>query len=220
MIEPADTLRTYRQQLHAAIERDLARGRLRARLKRRALALSVPATAALATATVVLLSASAAAGPTLADAAIVRHVRAELTAPAGSIVHQKAMISLDGGPAQLFELWEQTSAPYSYRVIKWGHEGTGTSPGGGPNDPAAMFSSLIRSGNATVDETTTYAGVPAYKLTITGAADPWVNGTAYVAISDYRPLEIDSHGEQIVYQVYEYLPATSADEALVTASGS
>jgi hypothetical protein len=165
----------------------------------------------------VLLSAGGGTAP--ASAAIVRHVRAELTAPAGSIVHQRAMISLNGAPAEPFELWEQTSAPYAYRVIKWGHDGTGTSSDGRPNDPAAMFSSLIQSGNATVDRTTTYNGVAAYELTIRGASDPWVNGTAYVAQSDYHPLEIDTNGEQIVYQTYEYLPDTPANEALLTSSG-
>ena len=78
-----NTLDNYRNQLHAAIERDLARGTRTGRLKRRALALSVPATAAAATTATVLLTAGGAAGPSSASAAIIRHVRAELTAPPG-----------------------------------------------------------------------------------------------------------------------------------------
>jgi hypothetical protein len=61
----------------------------------------------------------------------------------------------------------------------------------------------------------TFAGVSAYKLTVQGAADPWVNGTAYVARSDYHPLEIVTRGERIAYQIYEYLPATPANQALL-----
>jgi hypothetical protein len=215
--ETPPALQTYKLQLHAAVERDLARGTRARRLRRRTLTLSVPMITATATVATLLLTAGGAAGPSLADASILRHIRTALTAPAGLIVYQKAMISLDGAPAQPFELWESTTAPYPYRVIKWGHEGTAAaSAHGGPNDPAAEFRSLIKSGNATVDATTTYNGVPAYKLTIHGAADPWVNGTAYVATSDYHPLEIDTGGEQIVYQTYEYLPATPTNQALLS----
>jgi hypothetical protein len=214
--ETPPALQNYKLQLHAAIERDLARGTRVRRLKQRTLTLSVPIITATATVATLLLTAGGAAGPSLADAAILRHIRMALTAPAGMIVHQKAMISRDGAPAQPFELWESTTAPYPYRVIKWGHEGTSAaSPHGAPNDPAAEFRSLIHSGKATVDTATTYNGVPAYKLTIHGAADPWVNGTAYVATSDYHPLKLDTRGERIVYQTYEYLPATPTNQTLL-----
>jgi hypothetical protein len=48
------------------------------------------------------------------------------------------------------------------------------------------------------------------------SADKFLNGTAYVARSDYYPLEIDTTsggGERIVVQAYEYLPATAANLA-------
>ena len=86
-------LHTYKRQLHAAIERDLARGTRARRLRQRTLTLSAPIIAATATVTTLLLTAGGAAGPSLADAAILRHIRSALTAPAGMIVHQKAMIS-------------------------------------------------------------------------------------------------------------------------------
>jgi hypothetical protein len=79
---------------------------------------------------------------------------------------------------------------------------------------------MVASGRAHVHASTTFHGVPAYKLTVTGAPDRWLNGTAYVSKANYRPLEIDTAAggptERIVYQSYEYLPATTANQALLT----
>jgi len=58
--------------------------------------------------------------------------------------------------------------------------------------------------------------VPAYRLTVTGASDRWLNGTVYVSRADYHPLQIETNGERIVFQSYEYLPATAANQALLT----
>ena len=132
-------LQTYKRQLHAAIERDVARTTRARRLRQRMLTLSAPIVAATATVMTLLLTAGGGAGPSLADAAIIRHIRSALTAPAGMIVHQKAMISLNGAPPQPFELWESTTAPYPYRVNKWGHEGSAAAAHGAPNDPASEF---------------------------------------------------------------------------------
>ena len=61
-------------------------------------------------------------------------------------------------------------------------------------------------------------GPGADKLSVSGASDRFLNGTAYVARSNYYPLEIDTTGgggERIVVQAYEYLPASTANLALV-----
>jgi hypothetical protein len=102
--ETPPVLQNFKLQLHAAVERDLARGTSVQRLKQRMLSLSVAIVTATATVATLLLTAGGAAGPNLADAAILRHIGTALTAPAGVIVHQKAMISLHGAPAQPFEL--------------------------------------------------------------------------------------------------------------------
>jgi hypothetical protein len=55
-----------------------------------------------------------------------------------------------------------------------------------------------------------------------GSSDRFLNGTAYVAQSNYHPLEIDTTsngGERIVFQTYEYLPVTAANQRLVSAAG-
>ena len=89
---------------------DVRKARRRARrVVRRALALSVPATAAAAATATVLLTAGGASGPSLASAAIIRHVRAELTAPPGSILHESATVTLPDGSSMPFELWTQTA---------------------------------------------------------------------------------------------------------------
>lgn len=69
-----------------------------------------------------------------------------------------------------------------------------------------------------VSSSTTYNGVDAYRLTAHGAGDTLLNGNAYVAQSDHRPLELDSTnngGEKIVVTAYEYLPDTPANRALL-----
>jgi hypothetical protein len=243
-----DTLVTYGSQLHVAIERDLARGTRTGRLKRRALALSVPATAAAATTATVLLTAGGASGPSLASAAIIRHVRAELTGPPGQIVHESAIVTLPDGSSMPFELWRQPGATGVYRVIKDGQEASQSdtenetyeastntvtvsplppaihqlevSKGG---DPAAELKRMVASGQATATPTT-YNGTPAYKLDVNSSSDKLLNGTAYVARSDYRPLEIDyasnGGGAKVVFSAYEYLPATPANDALLAVTSA
>lgn len=240
-----DTLDIYRNQLYAAIERDLARGTRTGRLKRRGLALSVTATAAAATTATVILTAGGAVGPSMASAAI-RHIRAALTAPPGSILHESATVTLADGSSMPFELWTQPGTGV-YRVIKSGQEVSQsetkneiydpstntvtisrlptavhqleTARGG---DPADELKQMVDSGQATATQTT-YNGTPAYKLNVNSSSDPSLDGTAYVARSDYRPLEIDysSHGAvKVVFTTYEYLPTTPANDALLAVTSA
>jgi hypothetical protein len=234
-------LRVYREQLRAAVEHDLARPPAR-RLPRPAFRVALPALLGIAaTAAAIVIVVGFGTQTRSADAAILDHVVTALTPPPGTILHEQAMISVPGQSAQPFELWAQADSPNAYRVIKWGHEAawngssystydasantvtTGPSEGSTtgsshePTDFAATLRALVQSGDATVDGTTTVDGVQAYKLTVTNSPDPWLLGTAYVATSDYHPLEIDTrtNSETIVYQTYEYLPATSANLQLL-----
>jgi hypothetical protein len=227
---------------------DVRKARRRARrARRRALALSVPATAAAATTAILLLTGGGASGPSSASAAIIRHVRAELTAPPGQILHESATVTLPDGSSMPFELWVQTGGTGIYRVIKYGQEvslsatkneiydaSTNTitvsplppaihqlevSKGG---DPAAELKRMVESGQATATPTT-YNGTPAYKIIVSSSGDPLLNGTAYVARSDYRPLELDSAshpGGKAVFSAYEYLPATPANDALLAVTSA
>jgi hypothetical protein len=200
---PALTL--YRDQLRDAIERDLgerSRHRPRGRL---AFAFPTAGVAVAGAVATLVLTAGSAGGPSVADAAIFHHIEAALAPPAGTILHEQAMVSLAGAPAVPYELWAQADAPYAYRVIKFGHEGAFESSSSRPSDFAATLRAMVQSAQATIDATTTFDRVRAYKLTVTGSADRFLNGTAYVAASDYHPLELDTTGnggEVIKFSAY------------------
>jgi hypothetical protein len=196
----------YRSQLRSAIAHDLRDHPAR----RRALRVGLPAAGLVAAASLALTLTSGSPVPS-ADAAILHHVARALSSPPDMILHERAMVTASWGTAP-YELWQETSPPYAYTVSKWGHSGTGTASA--PEDFAVELRDAVSSGQATVDGSVTFHGVAAYKLTVNGTADRFVNGTAYVAQSNYYPLEIDttaSGGELIVYQTYEYLPATASN---------
>ena len=174
--------------------------------------------------------------------AVLRALAAALVPPAGTILHERAMVATPGRTPQHYELWAQADAPQAYRVIKWGHEGSWNgssfstydaqtdtvtvSPASGPRpgashepvDYAASLRALVASGEARVLGTSTIDGVPAYELSVSGESVLPAGSTAYVAQSSYRPLVIDYNaygGETISFESYEYLPATRANLALL-----
>ncbi len=227
-------LRDFRGQLHAAVARDLRRPHgplavlalLRPRRRRGFVAYAVGSRRAI-TLTVALVTAG---GPVQsADAAILHGVAAALTPPAGTALHETGTITLPGQAAQSFDLWAQSDAPHgvTYGVgpvggAVSGHEArtnsSATAPAvldpdssdHAPLDAAATLRALAQSGNASVVGTTTIDGVAAYELDVSGAPDATLDGTAYVAQSDYRPLLIQTtSGETISYSTYEYLPASA-----------
>jgi hypothetical protein len=235
--------------LSAAIAAEAAHDRPRAnshrrwgtRLPRRAtgLGLAVAGAAAAAIALVSLVGSTGSGGPAVADAAIMHHIRAELTAPAGSILHEAATVTPTGGSPMQFELWAQTGDPGVYRVIKYGQEFSRSATQqeiydpstrtvtvsqarplshayevAHPADIASKLEEMVNSGQATATATT-FDGIPAYEIQVNVSGGPLSNATAYVAQSDYRPLEIDSSQGKSVFSAYEYLPATPANDALL-----
>jgi len=207
----------YREQLREATVRDLHERRRSPQRRRLALRMAVPAAGAVA-AGALAISLTGGTPVQSADAAILHRVASALTSPPATILHERALVTA-GSTTQPYELWEETVPPYHYHVLKWGHSGTGTS--GAAFDPAAELRSLVRAGKAHVVGRAAINGVAAYKLAVIGSADRFLNGTAYVAQSNYHPLKIDTTGnggERIVFQTYQYLPATSANRALMRAA--
>lgn len=212
-------LEVYRGQLRDAIALQLSDTRRARRRSGRALRIGVPA-AAVVGAGVLAVTMTAGSPVSSADAAILRHVAVELTSPPATILHERAVVTLNGTTAP-YELWAESVPPYHYHVLKWGHEGSGTTSRP-PGDFAERLRALVQAGNATVDGTATIGGVAAYKLTVSGSSDRFLNGTAYVSQRDYHPLEIDTTaggGERIVFQTYEYLPATATNLQRIDAAG-
>ena len=233
--EIPDELSVYRNQLRSAVARDLAhRDRRRGVTSRRLAVPAAMASCALGVALFAVFGAGSQAPS--ANAAILHRVAAVLTPPSGTILHERAQVSVPGQGSTTYEAWMQADSPYAYRVSKWGSEGswngttysnydptsntitvepTPPAAPGPPIDPAATLRSLVQSGEATVAGTTTIDGVGAYKLTVTGGPDPQLIGTAYVATSDYHPVEIDTNLGTVIYETYEYLPATTANLGLL-----
>jgi outer membrane lipoprotein-sorting protein len=190
-------------------------------------------------AAIVLLGGNAAT-PQLAQAAIVRDTEAAVALAPGTILHEQALVSVDGRGWQRYELWTTTDDPLRYRVMKFGRElsrngsavsiydaGTNTitrepatsaGPGPGPADLAAELRILLQSGQARVSGTATVDGKPAYRLILGPASAATPPATVYVDQHDYRPLLLDysgNGGEVIKYQSYDYLPATAANLTLL-----
>ncbi len=232
MSEIPDSLRDFRVELHTAVTRDVDRrrglqtllARLRPRRRRGFVAYATGAAAAVALA-VALVTAGSPVQP--ADAAILSHVAAALTPPAGTVLHEAGTIDHAGQAApQPFEVWAQADAPYGV-TYKLGSDGSpvgsthvsssatgpavhGSDVGRAPLDAAATLRALAQSGSASVVGTTTIDGVAAYELQVSGAPAANLDGTAYVAQSDYRPLRIETtSGETITYSTYEDLPAAA-----------
>jgi hypothetical protein len=235
--------------LSAAIAAEAAQDRPRAngqrrwgtRLPRRAtgLGLAVAGVAAAAIA-LTLVGSTGSGGPAAADAAIIHHIRAELTGPpAGSILHEAATVTPTGGSPMQFELWAQTGDPGVYRVIKFGQEGSQSATQNenyDPStrtvtvsplppavhayevahsvDPASKLKEMVNSGQATATATT-FDGIPAYEIQVNVSGGQLSNATGYVARSDYRLLETGSTKGKAVFSAYEYLPATPANDALL-----
>ena len=224
--------------------RDNGQRRWGTRLPRRAtgLGVAVAGAAAAAIALVALAGSTASGGPAVADAAIIHHIRAELTAPPGKILHEAATVTPTGGSPMQFELWAQTGATGVYRVIKYGGEASQSATQNETYDPsthtvtvsplppaiharevarsgdaAVELKQMVNSGQATATQTT-YDGIPAFELRVHASDGNVPSGTAYVARSDYRPLEIDSSKGKVVFSAYEYLPATRANDALLAVS--
>jgi hypothetical protein len=205
-------LNLYREQLRVATVRDLSDHERSARRGRLVVRAAVPAAAA-AAAGALAISLTAGAPVQSADAAILHRVANALTSPPATILHERALVTA-GSMTAPYELWMENVAPYHYHILKWGHTGTGTSSA--PYDPAAELRALVSAGKAHVAGTATIDGQAAYKLSVSGSSDRFLNGTAYVAQSNYHPLEIDTTGnggERIVFQTYAYLPATAANLA-------
>jgi hypothetical protein len=187
------------------------------------------AAAAIAVAIVSLGWPGGSAGPSAADAAIIRHALRAITLPANAIVHVKETGVQDGTPVAA-EWWQQTSPPHALRMIKarGGREVESANDGTtsfrydtGTNtivekpvssapalvDPIAGVREQLASGGAQVAGKATIDATSLYKIELpTGVV-------GYFDTRDYRPIYLDNpqrDGSVVRTRVvtYEELPMT------------
>jgi hypothetical protein len=200
--------------------------------------LAAVAAAAIAGAIVSLGGPGGSAGPSAADAAIIRHALRAIALPANAIVHVKETGVQNGMPVAA-EWWQQTSPPYALRMIKGpvgrqvesADDGTTsyrydaganavveTPVSSAPSlvDPIAGVREQLASGGAArVVGTTTIEGVSLYKIELpTGVV-------AYFDRTDYRPMYLDNpqrDGSVVRTRVvtYEELPMTADTAKLLS----
>src|ERR1700751_3580384 len=79
---------------------------------------------AVAGAAVIAVTVFGAAGPQTetANGAVLHRVATALAPPAGTILHEQAVVTIQGTAPATYELWQESDSPYAYRVIKFGHE--------------------------------------------------------------------------------------------------
>jgi hypothetical protein len=194
------------------------------------------ATAAIAVVMAGLGLLGGSAGPSAADAAIMRHALGAITAPAGVIVHVKEVGVQDGTPVAV-EWWQRTSPPYALRMIKGPVGGQIEAAGDGKTsfrydpstntvvetrdarapelvDPMAGVRAQLADGNARVAGTATIDGTALYKIELpTGVI-------AYFDTTTYQPMYLDNpqrDGSVVRTRVviYEELPMTPQNAKLL-----
>jgi hypothetical protein len=237
LAEPRQDDERLRRAIRAQLgERMLVRPRHRSR-SWRGFAWAGVAAAAIAGAIVVLGWPAGSAGPSAADAAIIRHALGAITSPANEIVHVKEIGTQDGTQVGA-EWWQQTSPPHALRIIK-GPVGRQVEGGGNGTtsflydarantvvetpassapalvDPIAGVHQQLAHGRAEVAGKATIDGKSLYKIELaTGVI-------AYFDTTDYRPMYLDNPqaGGSVVRTrvvTYEELPMTPDNAKLLS----
>jgi len=195
------------------------------------------AAASIAAAVVAVGWPGGSAGPSAADAAILRHALRAISSPANAIVHVKEIGVVDGTPVGV-EWWQQTSPPHALRMIKGpigraveaANDGmtsyvydaatntvTKTPASSAPAlvDPIAGVRAQLAHGDARVAGRATIDGATLYKIELpTGVI-------GYFRTTDYRPMYLDNpqRGGGVVrtrVATYEELPVGSANAKLLS----
>ncbi len=177
------------------------------------------------------------AGPSSADAALIHHALQAISAPANEIVHVKE-VGVDNGTPVTAEWWQQTSPPYTLRMIKGpvGRQsetvdnGTTsfrydaatntiqeTSDSSPPTlvDPIENIRAQLAHGGARVAGTSTIHGMDVYEIDLPSGA------VAYFDTTNYLPVYLDNpqrDGSVVRTRVvtYEEVPMTPDNAKLLS----
>ena len=220
---------TLREQLH---ERPTRRSR-----RRLAFAGAAVAATTLAAAIVALIGTGRSGGPSAANAAILAHANRALNPPANMVVHVKET-GVDDGQAVAAEWWQETNAPYAFRLIKGttGYQAEGGSDGSTSSrydaatntiyryedtkaptlvDPIETARGELANGTAHVTGTVTINGRSLYKIELTTGV------VAYFDQNDYAPVYLDNpQGDGSIVRTtvvtYDELPLTAETAKLLS----
>ena len=237
LAEPREGDERLRRATRARLQEQMLARPSRRRKPRLGLGWAAVAAAAIAAAIVSLSWPGGSAGPSVADAAIIRHALRAITSPANAVVHVKEIGEQDGTPVAV-EWWQQTSPPHALRMIK-GPVGRGieaandgttsyvydaaantvvkTAASSAPTlvDPIAGVRRQLAHGGAQVAGTATINGTTLYKLELSTGV------IAYFSTGDYRPMYLDNpqRGGSVVRTrvvAYDELPMTSDTAKLLS----
>jgi hypothetical protein len=154
-----------------------------------------------------------------ASAAVLDRVAASLRPRAGTVLHIRAIVTVEGMAPSRYELWSHGAGrPADYRVIKFGHEfarqahvtsmfvrstnqiivrANNSTPPKTSVDIAIALSQLVAADRAHLIRTTEIRGVAAYEISIRGRVPGWNSGIAdgiyYVKKSNYDPLFVQTY---------------------------
>jgi hypothetical protein len=232
LAEPREDDERIRLAVRAQLGARMRPPRRRRRVSRR-IAVGASAFSAVAAAALVLVlvvGSSGSGGPSVADAAVIRHVLTAVTPPAGDMLHTE-MAGVHGGVTFENEVWRQTAPPYAGRAIKdreeFSNDGTTAfeydpatntiyeSPDSSSptpfSDPIAKVRQGLASGQAEVDGTVVIEGASLYKVAMP-------DGTVgYFDTRNYAPRYVDvPQVGRLRVVVYEYLPMTPANQKLLS----
>jgi hypothetical protein len=237
LAEPQDADERLRLAIRARLDEQMMMRPKRRPTSWFGLSSAAVAAAAIATAIVLLAWPGPTAGPSAADAAIIRHALHAITSPPNVIVHVKET-GFQGGTPVAAEWWQETSPPYALRMIKGAvgreHEGadngttsfqydpatntlvaTPDSSPSAPVDPIAGVREQLAHGDAEVMGQVTIDGTALYKIKLpTGVI-------AYFDTVDYRPMYLDNPQDdgsvvRTRVVVYQELPLTPDNARLVS----
>jgi hypothetical protein len=237
LAQPREADEPLRLAIRAQLREQMLAHPSRRRGPRLAFGWAAGAAAAITAAVVWLSWPGMSAGPSAADAAIIRHALRAITSPGNAIVHVKETGVQDGTPVAA-EWWQQTSQPHALRMIKGPVGGQSEAANDGTTsfqydvgantvvqtpassapalvDPIAGVREQLARGGAQVEGTATINGTATYKIELSTGV------VAYFATSDYRPMYLDNpqrDGKVVRTRVvtYEELPMTPDNAKLLS----
>jgi hypothetical protein len=237
LAQPREADEPLRLAIRAQLREQMLAHPSRRRGPRLAFGWAAGAAAAITAAVVWLSWPGMSAGPSAADAAIIRHALRAITSPGNAIVHVKETGVQDGTPVAA-EWWQQTSPPYAIRLIKGPVDKQGEAADDGTTsswydastntiyqrpdsssptliDPLSTVREQLASGSSTLVGTATIDGLSLYKIELPNGVVGYFDRTTYRPVFVDNP-QVDGSVVRTRVITYEELPMTPENEQLLS----